>query len=136
MLLIGATIWTVVVKKTQSVNGIMVGQPGNMVPLGIDVTIGSALYLAWAGFGTLLASIIPYMIRQVLQVIHQRLQADVHAAAAHTVDSLSLMQAVSHDLDPLGQASWACGDDKERMGAQCDAPLCILVFISLDTDYR
>ncbi len=63
MLLIGATIWTVVIKKTQSVNGIMVGQPGNMVPLGIDVTIGSALYLAWAGFGTLVASIIPYMIR-------------------------------------------------------------------------
>ena len=63
MLLIGATIWTVIIKKTQGVNGIVVGQPGNMAPLGVDVTIGNGLYLAWAGFGTLIASIIPYMIR-------------------------------------------------------------------------
>jgi len=61
-LLIGATIWTVIIKKTQSVNTFAVGPTPSTVPLGIDVTIGSALYLAWAAFGCLTASIVPYMI--------------------------------------------------------------------------
>ncbi|KAI0080010.1 hypothetical protein K474DRAFT_1658247 [Panus rudis PR-1116 ss-1] len=62
MLLIGATIWTVVIKKAQTVNDIFVGPQASPVPLGIEVTIGNALYLAWAGFGCLVASTIPYMI--------------------------------------------------------------------------
>ncbi|CAL1696336.1 unnamed protein product [Somion occarium] len=62
MLLIGATIWTVIIKKSQSVNDLFLGPAEAPVPLGIEVTIGDALYLAWGAFGCLIASIIPYMI--------------------------------------------------------------------------
>jgi len=62
MLLIGCTIWTVLIKKTQSVNNLTVGPAAAPVPLGIDVTIGNALYLAWGAFACLTASLIPYMI--------------------------------------------------------------------------
>lgn len=63
MLLIGATIWTVIIKKAESINGFMVGNASDPAPLGITVSMGNAVYLAWAGFVTLLASILPYMIR-------------------------------------------------------------------------
>lgn len=105
MLLIGATIWTVIIKKAQSVNDITVGQTGSPVSLGVDVTIGSGLYLAWAGFATLLASIIPYMITQVLHnyppLPHRLLTYSQLLYIPWIV--LLLMQAVSHDFDPLAQ---------------------------------
>ena len=63
MLLIGATIWTVIIKKAESINGFMVGNASDPAPLGITVSMGNAVYLAWAGFVTLLASVLPYMIR-------------------------------------------------------------------------
>ncbi|KAJ6574688.1 hypothetical protein B0H19DRAFT_1125285 [Mycena capillaripes] len=62
-LLIGASIWTVMIKKTDSINGLMIGsaQTGK-VPIGIDVSIGTGLYLIWASFVTLVVSIVPYMV--------------------------------------------------------------------------
>ncbi|KAJ7655208.1 hypothetical protein DFH06DRAFT_1092394 [Mycena polygramma] len=59
-ILIGASIWTVMIKKTQSVNSLTVGTGD--VPLGIEVSVGTALYMIWASFVTLLASVIPYMV--------------------------------------------------------------------------
>ncbi|KAI0961173.1 hypothetical protein AcV7_000344 [Taiwanofungus camphoratus] len=62
MLLIGATIWTVVIKKAESINNIIVGPAVSPVPLGITVSMGNAIYLAWAAFVTLIVSVMPYMI--------------------------------------------------------------------------
>ena len=62
MLLIACTIWTVLIKKTQSVNDIVVGPPNAPVPLGMEVSIGNGLYLAWAAFACLTISLVPYMI--------------------------------------------------------------------------
>ncbi|KAJ7785890.1 actin cortical patch SUR7/pH-response regulator pali [Mycena metata] len=58
-ILIGASIWTVMIHKAQSVNSAMLTDG---VLVGIEVTTGSALYMIWAAFGTLFASIIPYMV--------------------------------------------------------------------------
>lgn len=64
MLLIGAVIWTVIIKKAESINGWIVPLPsGTEVPLGISVDVGGGLFLAWAAFACIIASIIPYMIR-------------------------------------------------------------------------
>ena len=71
MLLIGATIWTVIIKKAESINGFMVGNASDPAPLGITVSKGNGVYLAWAGFVTLLASILPYMIRYISRVINE-----------------------------------------------------------------
>ncbi|KAF8213504.1 hypothetical protein K438DRAFT_2009685 [Mycena galopus ATCC 62051] len=57
-LLIGATIWTVIIKKTQAVNSAMLGAT-SPVPVGIEVSIGKGLYLIWAAFVTLLFSAVP-----------------------------------------------------------------------------
>ncbi|CCM01614.1 uncharacterized protein FIBRA_03675 [Fibroporia radiculosa] len=65
MLLIGATIWTVIIKKTELLNNVMIGQASAPVPLGITVTMGNGVYLAWAAFACLIVSILPYMIRYV-----------------------------------------------------------------------
>ncbi|KAI0374477.1 hypothetical protein BV20DRAFT_1049270 [Pilatotrama ljubarskyi] len=62
-LLIGATIWTVMIKKAESVNSFVVGPSAAPVPLGITVSTGDALYLLWAAWACLLVSILPYMIR-------------------------------------------------------------------------
>ncbi|KAJ6626838.1 actin cortical patch SUR7/pH-response regulator pali [Mycena sp. CBHHK59/15] len=61
-ILIGASIWTVMIKKTQSVNTIMIGTAANPVSVGIEVSTGSALYMIWAAFASLLVSVVPYMI--------------------------------------------------------------------------
>lgn len=62
-LLIGATIWTVVIKKAESINNFVVGSASAPVPLGITVSTGDALFLLWASWACLLVSIMPYMIR-------------------------------------------------------------------------
>ncbi|KAI0702416.1 actin cortical patch SUR7/pH-response regulator pali [Cytidiella melzeri] len=63
LLLIGVVIWTVIIKKTQDINGWIVPLPnGTEVPLGITVSVGNGLLLAWAAFATIAASLIPYMI--------------------------------------------------------------------------
>jgi len=63
MLLIGAAIWTAIIKKAESsINGLMVGPTASPVPLGITVSTGDALFLLWASFACLIVSILPYMI--------------------------------------------------------------------------
>lgn len=64
LLLIGAVIWTVIIKKAQSINDYILTLPsGVSVPVGINVDVGDGLYLAWASFACIIASTIPYMIR-------------------------------------------------------------------------
>jgi len=57
--LIGAAIWTSIVKKAESVNTMQLAQG---VTSGIEVSYGNGIYLSWAAFACLAASIIPYMI--------------------------------------------------------------------------
>ncbi|KAF8640397.1 hypothetical protein AX17_000066 [Amanita inopinata Kibby_2008] len=60
LLLIGVSIWTVLVKKAEAVNDMSIGsQP---VPLGIVVSAGSGLYMTWASFVLSVVSVIPYLI--------------------------------------------------------------------------
>ncbi|KAL1951818.1 hypothetical protein VTO73DRAFT_967 [Trametes versicolor] len=61
-LLIGATIWTVVIKKAESINSFVVGPSAAPVPLGITVSTGDAIFLLWAAWACLLVSTLPYMI--------------------------------------------------------------------------
>lgn len=60
LLLIGASIWTVLIKKSESVNHLLI--PGTQIPSGISVSVGPGLFLTWAAFVALVVSIIPYMI--------------------------------------------------------------------------
>ncbi|KAF8634493.1 hypothetical protein AX15_000929 [Amanita polypyramis BW_CC] len=60
LLLIGASIWSVLIKKSEAVNTMTIGSQG--VPLGIVVSAGTGLSLAWAAFVLSLVSIIPYLI--------------------------------------------------------------------------
>ena len=61
--LAGSAVWTVLIKRAGDVNSWIV-RPAQ-VPLGIEVSTGIGLYLAWAAFGCLVTSIIPYSIRYV-----------------------------------------------------------------------
>jgi len=61
-LLIGATMWTVVIMKAESINDFFVGNPAAPVPLGIDVSVGEGVFLLWAAFACLIVSVIPLMI--------------------------------------------------------------------------
>ncbi|KAH9911428.1 Glucanosyltransferase-domain-containing protein [Epithele typhae] len=63
-LLIGAAIWTVIIKKGQDINGFVVGQASNPASVGITVETGNALILLWAAWASVLVSTLPYMIRQ------------------------------------------------------------------------
>ncbi|KAG8980987.1 hypothetical protein FRC05_003886 [Tulasnella sp. 425] len=58
-LLIGASIYTAAIDKAKTVNQAVVR---GSVPLGIEVSAGSGLYLIWAAFVTLLLSTAPYTI--------------------------------------------------------------------------
>ncbi|KAF9015466.1 actin cortical patch SUR7/pH-response regulator pali [Cyathus striatus] len=63
LLLIGAAIWTVLVNKTAALNDLLLQvQPEGTVPLGIEVSAGPGLFMAWAAFACLIVSIVPYMI--------------------------------------------------------------------------
>ncbi|KAJ6604203.1 actin cortical patch SUR7/pH-response regulator pali [Mycena vulgaris] len=59
-ILIGASIWTVMIHKTQSVNSVMIGQVPQSI--GIHVSMGPGLFMIWAAFATLFVSIVPYMV--------------------------------------------------------------------------
>ncbi|KAG6919581.1 hypothetical protein DXG01_004245 [Tephrocybe rancida] len=63
LLLIGASIWTIIIKKSDAVNDVLIGTASSSVPIGIVVTVGSGLYLTWAAFACLIVSVVPYMIR-------------------------------------------------------------------------
>jgi len=58
-ILIGAAIWTAVIKKAENVNTYFTSAG---FPAGIEVAAGKGLALAWAAFACLTVSIIPYMI--------------------------------------------------------------------------
>ena len=72
LILVGASIWTVLIKRTDTVNNVLIGLPP--IPVGIVVSAGSGLFLAWAAFACMVVSIVPYMIRYVL-FADQRCQA-------------------------------------------------------------
>ncbi|KAJ6519428.1 actin cortical patch SUR7/pH-response regulator pali [Mycena sanguinolenta] len=60
-LLIGATIWTVLIKRAQTINTGFI-PAATPVPAGIVVSVGKGLFLIWAAFVTLVVSVVPYMI--------------------------------------------------------------------------
>ncbi|KZT22135.1 hypothetical protein NEOLEDRAFT_1098305 [Neolentinus lepideus HHB14362 ss-1] len=60
-LLIGAAIWTAVVHRAASINDLVVGASSSPTPLGITVSVGTGIYLAWAAFACLVVSTLPYM---------------------------------------------------------------------------
>lgn len=62
LLVIGASIWTVMIKKSEDINDILIGTPSNPVQIGIVLSAGSGLYLTWAAFVCLVVSVVPYMI--------------------------------------------------------------------------
>ncbi|KAF7367252.1 hypothetical protein MSAN_00787100 [Mycena sanguinolenta] len=59
--LISATIWTVMIKRAESINTALISG-STPIPVGIVVSIGKGLFLMWAAFVTLLVSVVPYMI--------------------------------------------------------------------------
>ncbi|KAG2011108.1 hypothetical protein CC2G_011257 [Coprinopsis cinerea AmutBmut pab1-1] len=63
-LLLGAILWTVAVKKAQVINGMTITTTpvANPTPIGIEVSLGVGLKLAWAAFGLMMAANIPYLI--------------------------------------------------------------------------
>ncbi len=65
LLLVGVVIWTVIVKKAEDINTFLVGQPSAPVDIGITVSIGDGIILAWVATACLVASSVPYMIRYV-----------------------------------------------------------------------
>ncbi|KAJ3512629.1 hypothetical protein NLJ89_g3415 [Agrocybe chaxingu] len=67
LLLIGASIWTIVINKSASINDLLIfiRQTGTQSPVGISVSMGTAMYLTWAAFACLFASVFPYLIRVV-----------------------------------------------------------------------
>ena len=81
-LLIGATIWTVIVKKSESINDFVVGQADSPAPLGIVVSTGDAIFLLWASWACILVSILPYMIRRVDLRVSKWPHTDVHCTVA------------------------------------------------------
>jgi len=60
LLLIGASLWTVMIKKSQAINTAM--NPLNQVKIGITVSEGNGLFILWAAFVCLFVSVIPYML--------------------------------------------------------------------------
>lgn len=64
LVLISAAVWTVIIKKSQSVNDIMIGaSAANSVSVGINVAVGPGIILIWVAFACLFASVVPYMVR-------------------------------------------------------------------------
>ncbi|TFK19449.1 hypothetical protein FA15DRAFT_674424 [Coprinopsis marcescibilis] len=62
LLLIAASIWTVLINRTDDINTRILATRTEEVPLGLVVTMGNGLILLWVAFGTMTASVIPYMI--------------------------------------------------------------------------
>jgi hypothetical protein len=61
-ILIGAALWTVLVKKSQDVNSLMIGEGGTPRLVGIEVSVGSGIYLLWGAFAASFVSLIPYLV--------------------------------------------------------------------------
>ncbi|KAJ3872285.1 actin cortical patch SUR7/pH-response regulator pali [Lentinula edodes] len=58
--LVGAVVWTVIIKKSDGVSTIIIGT--DPTPIGIYITAGPGLFLTWAAFACLFVSMIPYLI--------------------------------------------------------------------------
>lgn len=61
LILIGAAVWTVILKKSEDVNDILIGQGGTPRLIGIEVSMGTGLYLIWAAFVCSFVSLVPYV---------------------------------------------------------------------------
>ncbi|KAG2044311.1 actin cortical patch SUR7/pH-response regulator pali [Suillus americanus] len=61
-ILIGAAIWTSIVKKCEDINTLEIVQLNGGVLSGITVSYGNGIYLAWAAFACLAAATVPYMV--------------------------------------------------------------------------
>lgn len=66
-LLIGASIWSASINRSQSINSLRLEFPNsnNQVAIGIIVSAGNGLYIAWAAFVLMFCSVLPYMIKWV-----------------------------------------------------------------------
>lgn len=58
LLLAAASMWTILVNKSESVNSLTIGSQN--VPVGIIVSSGTGLSLVWASFVCSVVSIIPH----------------------------------------------------------------------------
>jgi len=58
LLLIGASIWTVALKKVETINSLS----SSSTPLGIYFSTGSGLHMLWAAVACLALSIVPYTL--------------------------------------------------------------------------
>ncbi|KAJ3551455.1 hypothetical protein NP233_g13079 [Leucocoprinus birnbaumii] len=65
LLLIGASIWTVIVQRAAAISEhpVVSADGQRTIPLGITVSVGPGLFLTWAAFACLVVSVVPYMIR-------------------------------------------------------------------------
>jgi len=62
-LLIGAAIWTALIKKAETINSNAFLPPHSApIPLGLVVSTGEGLYLLWAAFACTFASAVPYLL--------------------------------------------------------------------------
>ncbi|KAG1826253.1 actin cortical patch SUR7/pH-response regulator pali [Suillus subaureus] len=61
-ILIGAAIWTSIVKKCEDINTLEISHLNGGVVSGIIVSYGNGIYLAWAAFACLAAATVPYMV--------------------------------------------------------------------------
>lgn len=59
-LLLGAAFWTTAIRKAQTVNGLLVESTSASV--GIVVSAGPGLYMAWSAVACMIVSITPYLI--------------------------------------------------------------------------
>jgi hypothetical protein len=68
LLLIGASIWTVIIQRSAAINDLLVSSANDSqtMPLGIVISVGPGLFLTWAAFACLVVSVVPYMIRYVI----------------------------------------------------------------------
>lgn len=59
LLLVGAALWTALIRDIEAINHLNVDSGA---PLGIEVTFGTGLWLLWAAFAILAASLLPYFV--------------------------------------------------------------------------
>lgn len=62
-ILIGAAIWTSIVKKCEGINTLDLVPLNGGVVSGMIVSYGNGIYLTWAAFACLAAATVPYMVR-------------------------------------------------------------------------
>ncbi|KAJ2919279.1 hypothetical protein MD484_g1106, partial [Candolleomyces efflorescens] len=98
LLLIGASIWTVVVNKTQVINDFpLVTRSAGEIPLGITMSSGPAIPLLWGAFAALLLSVVPYMISPpfLVMLVTLRPAAALAVVAAFVASSVHAIPRVT-----------------------------------------